>query len=630
MRKVILSILFWAVVAVSISAQTTAFTYQGSLQSSGLPANGNYDFEFKLFDLVSGGAQQGSTIQRLNVAVANGIFSVSLDFGAGTLPGADRFLDIAVRTAGGGAFTPLTPRQQVNSAPYSVRSLNSTTAETATNATQLGGVAANQYVLTGDPRMTDARNPTAGSANYIQNQNAAPQASSNFNISGTGTANIFNAATQFNIGGNRILSSPGSFNIFVGKDAGQNTNNGENVFVGGEAGYANTSGDGNVYIGHFAGHQNSTGFSNTFVGTLAGFSTTVEGNTFIGYFAGSSNTTGNFNAFMGYKAGDQNTTGIANTFFGYQAGDNTTTGCCNAFFGQRTGHLNTTGVRNVFLGLAAGDTNTTGSSNTIIGDVADLGSAALTNASAIGANALVSSSNSLVLGSINGINGATSNTNVGIGTTAPLSALQIQDGGSNAAHVRIGGNVIGSEEKIITFGDWGCGGVGAPCVYIGERNADDRLEFRAGTFEFFVGTVGINVLGSGGSTALCRNVSNQISACSSSLRYKTNIGQFSSGLSFVNKLRPITFDWKDGGMKDVGFGAEDVAKIDPRFVTYNDKGEVEGVKYDRLSVAFVNAFKEQQEQIEKQQSLIEKQQDEIENLKAVVCSIKPDERLCKK
>ena len=76
-------------------------------------------------------------------------------------------------------------------------------------------------------------------------------------------------------------------------------------------------------------------------------------------------------------------------------------------------------------------------------------------------------------------------------------------------------------------------------------------------------------------------------------------------------------------MKDVGFGAEDVAKIDPLFVTYTDKGEVEGVKYDRLSAAFVNAFKEQQAQIERQQA-------EIGDLKRIVCSIKPEEKICQK
>ena len=46
------------------TAQTTEFTYQGSLQNSSAPANGNFDFEFLLYDAVSGGAQIGSTLTR--------------------------------------------------------------------------------------------------------------------------------------------------------------------------------------------------------------------------------------------------------------------------------------------------------------------------------------------------------------------------------------------------------------------------------------------------------------------------------------------------------------------------------------------------------------------------------------
>src|SRR5262249_41439071 len=58
-------------------------------------------------------------------------------------------------------------------------------ATNATNATQLGGVPAVQYVQTSDPRLSDSRPPTAGSSNYIQNT-AVAQSSSNFNISGNG------------------------------------------------------------------------------------------------------------------------------------------------------------------------------------------------------------------------------------------------------------------------------------------------------------------------------------------------------------------------------------------------------------------------------------------------------------
>src|SRR5262249_31500941 len=110
--------------------------------------------------------------------------------------------------------------------------------------------------------------------------------------------------------------------------------------------------------------------------------------------------------------------------------------------------------------------------------------------------------------------------------------------------------------------------------------------------------------GASGTIALCLNPSSEVSSCSSSLRYKTNIAPFSSGMSLVNRLRPIRFTWKNGGMKDLGLAAEDVAKVEPLLVTYNANGEVEGVKYDRVAVVLLNAVKEQQEQINRQQKLV--------------------------
>jgi hypothetical protein len=87
----------------------------------------------------------------------------------------------------------------------------------------------------------------------------------------------------------------------------------------------------------------------------------------------------------------------------------------------------------------------------------------------------------------------------------------------------------------------------------------------------------------GGDTLVCHYFG-QLAYCSSSLRYKTNIAPFGSGLNLVKQLSPITFNWKEGGKKDFGLGAEDVEKIEPLLVSYNDKGEVEGVKYDRIAV----------------------------------------------
>src|SRR5437588_6389048 len=174
-----------------IFAQSSSFTYQGRLTDGGTAANGNYDLQFALWDSASGGSQIGSTQTLNTVAVSNGVFTVSLDFGASSFPGANRFLEISARPSGAGSFTLLTPRQQVTSTPYAVRSANAsladtaTTTTTATNATQLGGIAASQYVQTSDSRLTDARPPTTGSANYIQNS-SNQQSSTNFNISGNG------------------------------------------------------------------------------------------------------------------------------------------------------------------------------------------------------------------------------------------------------------------------------------------------------------------------------------------------------------------------------------------------------------------------------------------------------------
>jgi hypothetical protein len=113
-------------------AQTTAFTYQGKLTDNGNPANGSYDLQFALFD--AGGTQIGSTLTRSSINVSTGIFTVQLDFGVNAFPGANRFLEIAVRSAGGGSFTILSPRQQISSTPYAIHTLSATSADSLSSA----------------------------------------------------------------------------------------------------------------------------------------------------------------------------------------------------------------------------------------------------------------------------------------------------------------------------------------------------------------------------------------------------------------------------------------------------------------------------------------------------------------
>ncbi len=95
---------------------TTAFTYQGQLRDGGTNANGTYTMTFKLYDAVSGGGQIGSTISN-SPTLANGLFTVNLDFGAGAFNDAGRWLDITVQ-AGTNTAETLSPRVQVLPAPY--------------------------------------------------------------------------------------------------------------------------------------------------------------------------------------------------------------------------------------------------------------------------------------------------------------------------------------------------------------------------------------------------------------------------------------------------------------------------------------------------------------------------------
>ena len=144
------AVLLGALLYISMSngwAQSSDFTYQGQLQDGGSPATGAYDLQCRLFDALVGGNQVGSTQVLEDVPVAEGIFTITLDFGAEAFPGEGRFLEIAGRPgARGGAFTTLTPLQQITTTPYALHSLNATMAQTAelANSVSDGSVGENQ------------------------------------------------------------------------------------------------------------------------------------------------------------------------------------------------------------------------------------------------------------------------------------------------------------------------------------------------------------------------------------------------------------------------------------------------------------------------------------------------------
>ncbi|MCO6512756.1 MAG: tail fiber domain-containing protein [Aridibacter famidurans] len=800
--------------------QTTEFSFQGSLNDGSQPANGNYDFEFRLFSVPAGGSAIG-TLQRANVAVANGTFSVLLDFGS-QFPGANRFLEIAVRQAGIGGYTILAPRQALTSTPYSVKSLSAATADsstnainaqTATNALQLGGVAANQYVVTTDPRLTDARPPAPGSTNYLQNS-ASQQPSSNFNISGNGTAagtltaNIVNANTQFDLNGSRVFGvSPGANNTFGGIAAGQaNVSGSQNSFFGRAAGTGNTIGSGNSFFGAASGNSNTGGTNNTFIGNLAGIgNTTGSNNTILGANANLLTAGLSFATAIGAGAtvnrSDQIVLGrnsgidevliqgplyvnnviTAGSFFGNQlaigtatasqplhvagngliTGDLTVHGTLNATFPvtgeyiqnrtdpQPNSNFSVTGDGKVAGVMSVGQQTSQTSARLRVGATGDLspailgentsfgqfsgvgvegistnnpgfgtggnfiggkvGVAATSSAStytglSYGVHALATGTNGVKIGvfgkssvfpgnsngygvwgvadgagatkygvygealgpgtnyagyfngdtvvagrlSIGGLPNASAKLivagtslmidKVGIGTDLPESMLHVQGQNEILSTGTGAGFKFRDRTNSTADNDWAWYSNGNT-ARLWRAGLGDILYVSSNGFlgignQFPGERLNVNghvalLLASGGSTNVCLNAVFRLSTCSSSIRYKSSVREFASGLELVRRLSPVRFEWKDSGTPDLGLVAEEVAEIEPLLVTYNDKGEVEGVKYDRIGVVLVNALKEQQREISEQRKQMEEQQKRIDALYRLVCELKPDAPACK-
>ena len=114
----------------------SAFAYQGRLNDGGQPANGTYDVMFALYAAPSpsGGAQVGTAITNLNLVVSNGLFNVTIDFGADAFNGDARWLQIGVRTNGSSSdFQYLTPLQALQPQPYALYTLKAGTATVASN-----------------------------------------------------------------------------------------------------------------------------------------------------------------------------------------------------------------------------------------------------------------------------------------------------------------------------------------------------------------------------------------------------------------------------------------------------------------------------------------------------------------
>ncbi len=181
-------------------AQGTAFTYQGRLNEGTLPANGTYDFRFRLFGDSFGNTPVGSTQLAGGVSVTNGLFIATIDFGPGIFTGSNYWLDVGVRTNGAVNYTGLTPLQALTPAPYAIFANTASNLSGTLPAGQLNGTVSSAN-LSG----------TYGNAVTFNN------AGNSFSGDGSGLTGI-NAATLNGLGSGNFWQTGGN----AGTTAGSN------------------------------------------------------------------------------------------------------------------------------------------------------------------------------------------------------------------------------------------------------------------------------------------------------------------------------------------------------------------------------------------------------------------------
>jgi trimeric autotransporter adhesin len=191
-------------------AQGTAFIYQGQLMDSGAPANGLYDLQFSIYNTNLGGTPAGPILTNAATAVSNGLFTVTLDFGAGIFTGSDEWLDIAARTNGAGTFTELSPRQPLTPTPYAIF------ANTASNllgtlpvAQLLGSINGSTITLGTISAAQIATNQVVTSLNKLRNDvtiQAGTNVAINVNTSSGTNALVISASASAGAGGDWLLT----------------------------------------------------------------------------------------------------------------------------------------------------------------------------------------------------------------------------------------------------------------------------------------------------------------------------------------------------------------------------------------------------------------------------------------
>jgi trimeric autotransporter adhesin len=375
-----------------------------------------------------------------------------------------------------------------------------------------------------------------------------------FNTTGANNLAIGNFALQKNTVLNGLVAIGDSSLFNNGTGAVSIADGTSNTAVGYKTLLKNTRGYSNSGFGNLALYSNTSGDANTGSGASALYNST----------SGDNNTANGADALYANESGSNNTSiGAASLYYNLDGGDNTAHGF-DALLNNISGNGNTG------IGSSALFTNDIGTYNTALGYGADVALSDLDNATAIGSYASVGCSNCMTLGSINGVNFATSNVKVGIGTSTPSNDMHIKQIVESYPTNTSGGLRL---ERKISTNYWNA------AIDAG----NDFNFFYNGTAKAFIDD------GTG----------NYISV--SDARMKKNVTSLGTMLPAIMLLKAKTYHYLDNDATSplsYGFIAQEVEKLFPDFVITKGDENMKAIAYQNFGVIAIKAIQEQQLVIE--------------------------------
>lgn len=151
----------------------------------------------------------------------------------------------------------------------------------------------------------------------------------------------------------------------------------------------------------------------------------------------------------------------------------------------------------------------------------------------------------------------------------------------------------------------------------GDPSESDTIRIGKNATSCFVS--GINGSTSASGVPVLVNSDGQLGTITSSEKYKKNIKDI-QGSSDLIKIRPVEFEYNEKidplGIKQYGFLAEEVAKISPDLVVFNEQGDPETIRYHLFMPLLVSAYQELFALHQEQQSEIKKLRGDIDKLAA--------------